>query len=154
MRIGTQKASVINEMCGKCHRAGANVGTNGDEVTMTQRFQPYGLMQSACYQKSGDTLSCITCHSPHENTSRNPKDFEAACLRCHSNSTAPHAGPASVAAATPKAAICPVNPRTGCIGCHMPKRKVFPSSQIPISMADHLIWAYRSKKASTGVQPR
>jgi len=130
-RIGSWNATRINDLCGKCHRSASKVGTSGDEVIMTQRFQPYGLMQSPCFQKSGDTLSCITCHNPH-----------------HSGAASPSAGAAGHAAgaqATP-GKICPVNPRSGCIPCHMPKRKVFPVSQIPISMADHLIWAYGKKR--------
>jgi hypothetical protein len=41
--------------------------------------------------------------------------------------------------------VCPVNPRGKCIGCHMPSRQVFPRSGINVSMADHLIWAYRDR---------
>lgn len=141
-RMGTWDATRINEMCGRCHRNPSKVGTSGDEVTMTQRFQPYGLMQSPCFQKSGGKLSCVTCHHPHDNVATNPRTYEAACLKCHSPSPTHAADNASA----PPNRVCPVNPKEKCIGCHMPTRKVFPVSQIPIAMADHLIWAYHEKK--------
>jgi hypothetical protein len=140
-RIGTWGAARINAMCGKCHKGPQQVGTSGNEVTMTQRFQPYGLMQSPCFQKSGDRLSCLSCHDPHTNVSTDRRTYEKACLNCHR--------PTSIATAATPASVpgkpCPVNPREKCVECHMPTRKVFSNSQLPIAMADHLIWAYRKK---------
>lgn len=134
-------ATYINEACGKCHRSPDEIGTSGLEITMTQRFQPYGLMQSPCFKKSGDVLSCLTCHDPHSNASRDPKSYEPACLKCHGG-VAPKPGDTTAV----HSKTCPVNPKTKCIGCHMPMRRVFPKSSVGISMADHLIWAYRKKR--------
>ncbi len=142
-RISTWSAAKVNDMCGTCHRRVSQIGAVGNEVTMTQRFQPYGIMRSPCYVQSGGQLSCLTCHDPHANVSRDRRHYEEACLRCHSPTPHAAAGPSSVAV---NGKACPVNPRDGCIPCHMPKRKVFALSQIPIDMADHLIWAYRKKK--------
>ena len=139
-------ATRINEMCGKCHRRAAGVGTTGDEVTMTQRFQPYGLSQSPCFQKSGGKLSCITCHDPHANASTDQRTYERACLGCHGAAAKPGTASDRSRSSTRGYPVCPVNPHDKCIACHMPKRKVFPSSRIPISMADHLIWAYSRER--------
>jgi hypothetical protein len=135
----------VNEVCGKCHRSPANVSTTGNEITMTQRFQAYGLEQSPCYEKSGGKLSCVTCHNPHANVTTDTRSYEVVCLQCHSG--------ARPAAATPSAVqskVCPVNPDRKCIGCHMPDRQVFPRSGIVVPMADHLIWAYRDKSHKAG----
>ena len=42
-------------------------------VAQTQRFQPYGLMKSACFLKSGNRLSCSTCHNPHRDVETAPE---------------------------------------------------------------------------------
>ncbi len=140
-KLGKLGARKLNELCGKCHRTIETVNLGGTEASMTQRFQPYGLMQSPCFQKSNDTLSCLTCHNPHKNSSTSTTGYEAACLKCHSNTVS--AGMSAPASNPPK--VCPVNPSIKCIGCHMPPRKLFPFSRIPVYMADHLIWAYGKK---------
>ena len=162
-RIASWQATRINEMCGKCHRSPSDVGTSGNDITMTQRFQPYGLMQSPCFQNSGDKLSCVTCHDPHTKVSQSEHEYDTACLRCHASpvSSARPVGSTALAltgsksgsptlqtAAIMQAKVCPINASEKCVACHMPKRKVFPASQLPISMADHLIWAYRKKPSS------
>lgn len=140
-KLGTWKATQINELCGKCHRSDSQVGNSGNDITMTQRFQPYGISQSKCFQKSGDTLTCMTCHDSHAKLSKDENVYVKACLNCH-NGTEKQLPDKSMM----KSIICPVNPKEKCIGCHMPTRKVFPLSELPISMADHLIWAYRKKQ--------
>ena len=98
-------------MCGACHR----VPSMGDaslirtDNPVLVRFQPVGLMQSACYRKSAGAVSCVTCHDPHSRTSTNRAEYEAVCLSCHE-------GPSK----TP----CKVSPATACLGCHMPRRDV------------------------------
>jgi predicted CXXCH cytochrome family protein len=97
--------------CGACHR----LPSMGDaslirvDNPVLVRFQPVGLLQSACYQKSAGALSCVTCHDPHSRTSTSQADYEAVCLSCHQ-------GPSK----TP----CKVSPATACLGCHMPRRDV------------------------------
>lgn len=132
----------INEECGKCHRSFDGVGAGGIEVTMTNRFQAYGLMQSPCFEKGGEKLSCLTCHDPHDNLETNPRHYDIVCMTCHSPGAklAPPEVPQERAEF-----VCPVNPNQKCTSCHMPKRKVFPKSNIFTNMADHLIWAYGRK---------
>jgi hypothetical protein len=96
-------------LCGDCHRhpSQAPPGEIRPDNPRITRFQPVGLMQSACYTQSDGALSCVNCHNPHAGASTNRASYEAACLDCH----------------RPKRrAVCPVSPREGCIGCHMPAR--------------------------------
>src|SRR5262249_17734237 len=103
----------INELCGNCHRTAKQVA-KGD--TSTQRFQPYGLSKSKCYLGSQDKLSCLTCHDPHKDASRDIKAYEAVCIRCHTPaSNTPTFGPSQG-----RTAVCSVNTKTGCVECHMP----------------------------------
>lgn len=119
-------ATRLNELCGKCHRTAGDIDLENEVAAQqTQRFQPYGLMKSECFQRSGDRLSCVTCHAPHQNVETRPAAYERACLSCHGSG--PKAGQSST--------LCPVNPRSGCVGCHMPQRPLMPG----ISMADHYI---------------
>ena len=98
-------------MCGQCHRlpSMAIPASIRPDNPVLVRFQPVGLMQSACYRKSEGALSCVTCHDPHSRTSTNQVEYEAVCLSCHQ-------GPAKRA--------CTVSPAAACIGCHMPRRDV------------------------------
>lgn len=135
-QLGKQGAKQLNEFCGTCHRTEKNVANRADRASETQRFQPYGLMLSPCFMKSNDTLSCVNCHDSHAQTSHNMKSYEAACLKCHSP-TPVHAKqglPVSSAAI-----ICKVNPRSGCIPCHMPARKMMKDTNVKFMVADHFI---------------
>jgi hypothetical protein len=145
-KLGTVGATRLNELCGKCHRTAAEVDKLKPSPAHTARFQPYGLMKSRCFQESNDTLSCLTCHQPHTNVSSNRLTYEKACLSCHDNSAS--ASNTQKQVVTGKA--CPVNPRTGCIPCHMPKREVLPTSDVDTMMADHDIRVFRSKPQNKG----
>jgi hypothetical protein len=122
--FGPGRATADDELrlCGSCHR----LPSMGDPALIRTdnpvlvRFQPVGLMQSACYRKSRGTLACNTCHDPHSRTSTDRVAYEAACLACHQ-------GPSH----TP----CRVSPETGCVGCHMPRRDVSRG----MMMTDHWI---------------
>ncbi|PYX40358.1 MAG: hypothetical protein DMG81_06495, partial [Acidobacteria bacterium] len=71
---------------------------------------------SKCYLKSGGRLTCISCHDPHVQPSRQEGSeyFRRKCLSCH----------------TEKSCAVPVSlrqhktPPDDCAGCHMPKRDV------------------------------
>jgi hypothetical protein len=87
MPFGPGRATTDEQlrMCGACHL----LPSMGDaelirpENPVLARFQPVGLMQSACYRKSEGALSCVTCHDPHSRASTNRAEYEAQCLSCH-----------------------------------------------------------------------
>jgi hypothetical protein len=124
MPLGPGRSSPIEEIraCGECHRVPEMVAAGGIRVENAAlvRHQPVGLMQSACFIKSGGAIGCTTCHDPHDRTSGDTAAYEAACLKCH-------AGPSN----TP----CPTSPRNNCIPCHMPRRDVARG----MMMTDHWI---------------
>jgi hypothetical protein len=127
----------MNALCGKCHRDTDEVMKLSENQRVTQRFFPYGLWKSKCFQASKDKMTCSTCHDPHTSVSSDRSAYEARCLSCHNTSAATHGAPIQKS--------CPVNPRSGCIGCHMPRRNAFPSTTLPIRMADHWIRSYKGK---------
>jgi hypothetical protein len=170
-RLGQWDATRINNLCGRCHGTEASVHSQRDRQ-LTYRFQPIGLMHSRCFlvgQANGQGgLSCVTCHNPHTDAERSDAYYETICLRCHTartpasgtrlssssakaipaGSTAANASAsagvsASVSTPVAKAGVtCPINPRNGCIRCHMPARKAVPNSDIAYRMVDHRIAMY------------
>jgi predicted CXXCH cytochrome family protein len=79
-------------------------GTNGSGGRATSQWE--ALLKSACKQKSGDTLTCTTCHDPHGSPS--PADrvafYRRRCLQCHNQAGFQQNHP-------------PENP--DCTACHM-----------------------------------
>ena len=121
------------KLCGACHR----LPEMGDPALLRPdnpvlaRFQPVGLMLSACYLKGQGEMSCLTCHDPHARTSTDLKAYEAVCLSCHQGSSRKP---------------CKVSPEKACVGCHMPKRDVSRG----MMMTDHWI---RSRPETTANAP-
>jgi predicted CXXCH cytochrome family protein len=87
----------------------------------------YRLRQSACFQKSGGTLVCTTCHNPH----RAPRgqqaieQYTAACRKCHEQ----------------QLHVLVDNRRhtseANCIACHMARRRT--EDVVHAVMTDHRI---------------
>ncbi len=71
---------------------------------------------SKCYRESGGQLSCITCHDPHVQVSKEKSFtyFREKCLSCHSEKSCTSA--ADLRQHT--------SPPDDCAVCHMPKRDV------------------------------
>lgn len=110
-------ANGLVEVCAECHRGPADKPTPGDPANI--RFQPIGLMESQCYQRSG-TLSCLTCHDPHADAATDAAFYAPKCLGCH---------------AAPSATDCPRASRRDCVRCHMPRGTPFPF----LKFTDHRI---------------
>lgn len=104
-------AGKILELCGRCHReppVGPSRVNWRDPVQA--RFQPIGLSQSRCFQRSRGELSCLTCHDAHADAKRaDPNFYSAICARCHSDLQ------------FPPAKICTREQTSDCVSCHMPK---------------------------------
>lgn len=81
------------------------IGPNGRATSQWE-----ALLQSECKRKSGDRLTCITCHDPHDSPSAAQRVtyFRSRCLTCHG-------APAFVSKHHPD--------QPDCVGCHMPREK-------------------------------
>lgn len=119
---GRFPAKQVVQICGECHRTpGTNFSSEPElDDPMSVRFQPVGLMASACFQKSGK-LSCLTCHDPHATVSRDVSAYDAKCSGCHS------------VPADKSKAPCPRTPN--CASCHMPRSNPAPH----LTFTDHRI---------------
>ena len=91
--------------CGACHRFPSPTQTAQirTDNPLLIRFQPVGIMQSLCYQKSGGTFSCVTCHDPHARVSSDRASYDATCLSCHAGGGRPAPAASSPSGSTPPA---------------------------------------------------
>ncbi|MEI8381839.1 MAG: multiheme c-type cytochrome [Planctomycetota bacterium] len=124
---GHRTADEELHLCGRCHRSteALRVIPDPDEPKLA-RFQPVGLSQSACYQRSEGVLRCSTCHDPHQSVEQAAGTFNAHCQSCHGG-------------ASSKQPFCSVQPAGDCTSCHMPAVEVHPG----IRFHDH--WIRRRK---------
>jgi Flp pilus assembly protein TadD len=99
------------------------VPSSGRDGPFEIAHSAYRLRQSQCFRKSGGTLTCTTCHNPHD-VSQSVANYNAVCSRCHS----------SVAQLVAKGKH---TQDPDCIGCHMPKRRT--ADVIHTVMTDHWI---------------
>jgi hypothetical protein len=76
----------------------------------------FSMRLSKCYRGSGGRLSCITCHDPHIEPSRDEASgyYRGKCMACHTEKSC----------AVPLAIRQHKNPPDDCSGCHMPKRDI------------------------------
>ena len=81
------------------------LGPNGRATSQWE-----ALLQSECKRKSGDRLTCTTCHDPHNSPSAEQRVsyFRSRCLTCHG-------APAFVSKHHPD--------QPDCSSCHMPREK-------------------------------
>jgi predicted CXXCH cytochrome family protein len=86
----------------------------------------YRLRKSQCFLKSGKKLTCTTCHDPHDipRGEQAAAHYNGVCGSCHA------ALREAVASGKHTAA-------SGCVGCHMPKRRT--QDVVHAVMTDHLI---------------
>jgi hypothetical protein len=76
----------------------------------------YSMTLSKCFRASQGRLSCITCHDPHVERSREeaPAYFRSKCLLCHADQSCK----------LPIAMRMQQTPANDCTNCHMPKRDI------------------------------
>ncbi|MGH9628249.1 MAG: multiheme c-type cytochrome [Bryobacteraceae bacterium] len=125
---GQLAAAELNQFCGSCHRMPPSAGSETDWTNAwNTRHQPVYLSQSACFQKSEGTLSCLTCHNPHERLQRDALSYNAKCAACHGLQQ------------RPPAKVCNANAGKACTSCHMPNVSPLPN----LKFANHWIGVYR-----------
>jgi hypothetical protein len=145
-------AESLLALCGNCHRHPAGprpVEIRRDDPNLA-RFQPIGLLQSKCYRQSAGTLSCLTCHDPHAETSSNRRDYDAICQNCHGRAAPPVELGLGV---TRPRVVCAVEPDGRCVECHMPRMRVGQH----IRLSDHWIRVRaegRPTRGDTGANAR
>src|SRR5215813_1009936 len=107
--------------------SGTYQGEDEDRIELVSAA--YRLRKSACYAQSRGSLSCVSCHNPHEPSSTPAalRRYTEACQGCHQT-------------AVRKLVEARRHPASQeCVSCHMPKRR--PSDAIHTSVTDHFIQA-------------
>ena len=123
------------EFCGACHRPPASSGVVLDwSDPWNVRHQPIYLSQSACYQRSGQSLVCMDCHEPHAPLTRGLGKYDKECLKCHTATVRP-------------AETCRQAPARACASCHMP----VVTPQADLHFTNHWIGVYGG---SSPLRPR
>jgi tetratricopeptide (TPR) repeat protein len=126
-------------LCAVCHSAQKKGLRFERGSPRAVRFQGTTLTWSRCYSESDGKLDCLTCHNPHTNAETGPRSYESKCLQCHSSSPATTADRSRRSHAEPELGqqrSCPVQPASGCIDCHMPRRDALIANTL---FTDHYI---------------
>jgi hypothetical protein len=126
-------------LCAECHRHPDRLHEPivSDNPRLA-RFQPVGLMQSACFRRSSGRMKCSTCHDPHEHAPREREQLDGRCLTCHG-------------ARGNQSPACPVSPVENCVACHMPETEVGSGTKFH----DHWIRIRKSEQPpAENVDPR
>ncbi|MDX2038625.1 MAG: tetratricopeptide repeat protein [Isosphaeraceae bacterium] len=141
LAIARPKAAVgpaIVGLCADCHKPKGEITR---EMPAVIRFQAATLAWSRCSTESFGKLDCVSCHDPHRNASTSKSHYESRCLTCHD--PAGRVDPKDPRSPDPRMnrVACSVNPRTGCIECHMPADV---TSIAHSSFTDHEIKIHRT----------
>jgi hypothetical protein len=123
-RPSTTYGEPIVKLCAQCHDPRKVDFEVTPSLETAVRFQATTLSWSRCFTESRKSLDCVTCHNPHRDAETNPEHYESKCLECHSGAARPKQ-PRSLLrprdTAYTESPPCPVQPKSGCIACHMPK---------------------------------
>ena len=128
---GISQMESVNR-CAECHRRADEQkpgAVRPDNVEIV-RFQPVGLVQSACFQGSRE-LTCLTCHDPHRPMSAQDSRGDWQCTQCHDG-------------ADVQRPVCSAMRTGDCVRCHMPRVR----GNNPLQFTDHWI-RIRSGSEST-----
>ncbi len=129
--------------CNECHASNGSVEPSDPEFT---RVQGTTLMFSRCFTATGGAIHCATCHDPHRGLDTTTAHYEPKCLACHDATSAKaRSGQPSPGAGHAGPPICPVNPSSGCIDCHMPKVQ---EPSLKMRFTDHHIRVHRQPAAA------
>lgn len=119
-----QKASQLDAVyrCAQCHRRAEEQLPESitPENASIARFQPIGLMESACFKMSA--MTCTTCHDPHRPMSMQDSRGIWQCVQCHDPQR-------------PQQTTCAAGHRDDCFRCHMPQVRM----EAPLLFTDHWI---------------
>ncbi len=139
--VGAASGEAATGQCAQCHVTGvrSEIEANPEDPRYV-RSTAVTLALSRCYTQSNGAMSCLTCHDPHQDDVHEPALHEAKCLTCH--------GDSKTTSPVVKAAVCKVNPRSDCLGCHMPK---VPVPTLRTSLTDHYI---RIREGNLGQNPK
>jgi tetratricopeptide (TPR) repeat protein len=148
-RPSLARGEAVVQLCGECHDPRKTETRLSPTHETAIRFQASSLTWSRCYIESEKRLDCVTCHNPHRDAQTDPRSYEQKCLDCHSTeglsgrrTSNRERAPGATSA---HGSICPVQPTSGCIACHMPKQ----GSSIPHSrFTDHFIRVRRDSSSS------
>ncbi len=146
---GAGGAQAIGKACADCHVVGseAEIKKAPDDPRYA-RSPGVTLSFSRCFTDSDGAMSCMTCHDAHRDDQGSASFFEAKCLSCHGAKP----GPEQKLTAAPrggdrivgkKPVVCPVNPTTKCLECHMPK---VPMPLLHRDLTDHYIRVHDAGK--------
>ena len=129
-------------LCSECHSPRSKDQKLSPDSPASARFPGAALPWSRCYSESPGTLDCTTCHDPHKNAEKSVEFYESRCLECHASS--PLVTSRSTAPSTELERLvptaCPVQPKNGCIACHMPK---VTTPVVHTRFTDHFIRVHR-----------
>jgi predicted CXXCH cytochrome family protein len=128
-------------LCGRCH---SGFGDLYDPVPrdLLISSQVSALKNSQCFIQSGGALECVSCHNPHHDAGADRERSSALCLTCHSQTAAN------------RAALCPVNRKSGCLECHMPVEQQGSFQMVNHWIGVHPEQAVKSPGPSTELRTR
>ena len=107
----------------------------------------YALMKASKCFTANQTLTCGSCHSPHQKERENITAFSQRCIACHGQVTHSFAGEGKLASAA--------DVTNNCIDCHMPLKASVVITMLteqktaakPDSIRTHLIKFYKEETA-------
>jgi len=139
-------------LCADCHSARKKGLPLEPGSAQAVRFQGTTLTWSRCYPESDGKLDCLTCHNPHKNAETNKRWYESKCLQCHSSvaGTAVLSQSPTVTTEPRRQSSCPVQPESGRVDCHMPKREALMAHS---RFTDHFIRVPPELELQTKTQP-
>jgi len=117
--------------------------TENQDRTPRALSQFEALSRSLCKRKSGDRMTCVSCHDPHAEPAAGGKAayYRTKCLACHGQGTQ---GEEFRAKHHPE--------KQDCVGCHMPE---LPSKEVAHTEAtDHRIMRYPNRMPTPQLQIR